>query len=125
MQLLCNMSKAGPADPALTHSAAAQSKELWDKCTVLIDKYHENLEEWQRDRPTNNVDNLTRALQANLADRDALWGAMEALQVVAGDLLTYKQKLSNIEKITSQMEDDILNAPAGINPQDRDTYQTR
>ena len=71
------------------------------------------------------MDNLTRALQANLADRDALWGAMEALQVVAGDLLTYKQKLSNIEKITSQMEDEILNAPAGINPQDKDTYQTR
>ena len=122
------MSKTGPADladPALTRSMAAQSKEIWDKCTVLIDKYHEDLEEWQRDRPTKNVDNLTRALQGNLGEREALWSAREALQVVASNLLTYKQKISNIEKVTSQMENEIINAPAGIKPTDRDTYQTR
>ena len=68
---------------------------------------------------------LNRALQENLTDRDALWAAMEALQVVAGDLLTYKHKLSNIDKIISSMEDEIMMAPAGINPADRDTFQTR
>ena len=85
--------KAGTStDPALTRSTAAQSKELWDKYKTLVDKYHESLEEWTRDRPTNSLEALKRALQANLTDRDALWQAMEALQVVAGDLLTYKQK---------------------------------
>ena len=35
---------------ALTDSTAAQSKDLWEKYKYLVDKYHEGLEEWARDR---------------------------------------------------------------------------
>ena len=117
--------KTDPADPTLTRSVAAQSKEIWDKCTVLIDKYHEDLEEWHRDRPIKNMDILQKSLQGNLGEREVLWAAREAMQMVQLDLLTHKQKISNIEKVTNQMENEIMNAPAGIKPTDRDTYQTR
>ena len=68
---------------------------------------------------------LQKSLQGNLGEREVLWAAREAMQMVQLDLLTHKQKISNIEKVTNQMENEIMNAPAGIKPTDTDTYQTR
>ena len=74
------MAKAGTSgEPALTHSTAAQSKDLWKKYKTLVDKYHEGLEEWARDRASVTLETLTRALQENMSDPDLLWAAMEAL----------------------------------------------
>ena len=102
--------KSDTADPTLTRSVVAQSKEIWDERTVLIDKYHEDLEAWNRDRPTTNMEILQTALQGNLGDREVLWAARDALQMVKLDLFTHRQKILNIEKVTNQMENEIINA---------------
>ena len=57
------MAKAGTSgEPALTRSMAAQSKDLSKKYKTLVDKYHEGLEEWVRDRAAVTLETLTRAL---------------------------------------------------------------
>ena len=120
------MKKAGDSsDPTLTHSAAMSSKEIWDRYTTLIGDYFKSLEAWVKDRAYANLDGLTKSLQGNLSDPDRLWAAMEALQLVATDQLTYKTKLANIDKILSAMEDEVMSAPAAIKPTDKDTYQER
>ena len=110
---------------ALTHSTAAKSKDLWKKYKTLVDKFHEGLEEWARDRAAVTLETLTRALQESMSDPDLLWAAMEALQVVTSNHLAYKQKLSTIDKILTSMEEEVMMAPAGLNPADRDTFQDR
>ena len=116
---------ANPADPTLTRSLAAQSREIWKKCNDLVDRYHEDLETWLIDRPVANFETLTTALQGDLGDRDVLWAVRDSLQTVKLDLVTYRQKISNIEKVTNQMEGEIMNAPAGVKPDDTDTATTR
>ena len=123
------MSQAGTsantADANLTRSAAAQSREIWKKCNDLVARYHEDLETWLIDRPVANFTALTDALRGDLEDRDTLWRVRDALQTVKQDLLTHRQKISNIEKITNQLDAEILNAPSGVNPADTDTCTTR
>ena len=119
------MATGGSKEPTLTRSTAAQSKELWDKYKSLLDKYHTDLEEWQMDRPTKNMENLTRVLQGDLSDRDTIWAAMEALQMVNTDVISYKHKLSNIDKLINNMENEVENAPSGIHPTDKDTCSIR
>ena len=119
------MATGGSKELTLTRSTAAQSKELWDKYKSLLDKYHTYLEEWQMDRPTRNVENLTRILQRDLSDRETIWAAMEALQFVNTDVISYKHKLSNIQKLINNMEDEVENAPSGIHPTDTDTCRIR
>ena len=60
-----------------------------------------------------------------MSDPDLLWEAMEGLQVVTSNHLAYKQKLSTIDKILTSMEEEVMMAPAGVNPTDRDTFQDR
>ena len=113
------------SDPEITRSAAVTKKEVWDRYTTLIVDYFKGLEAWVKDRAYVNLDTLTRSLQGNLEDPDRLWAAMEALQTVATDQLTYKQKLANIDKILSSMEDEVMSAPAALKPSDKDTFQER
>ena len=115
----------GRTDAALTRSTAAQSKELWRKCTDLVAKYHEDLETWLMGRPVNNFKVLTDALRADLTDQDALWHTHDSLQTVKQDLLTHRQKISRIEKVTNQLEGEILNAPSSLDPREQDTSKTR
>ena len=61
----------------LTRSTAAQSKELWKKCTDLVSKYHEDLETWLMDRPVVNFKTLEGALKGDLKDMDVLWKVHE------------------------------------------------
>ena len=112
-------------DPALTRSTAAQRKELWERSKTLIDKFHESLEEWVKDRGSVTLEALTRSLQGNMSDPELLWATMEALQVVTSGQLKYKQQLANIDKILTSMEEEIMQAPAGLNPTDKDIYQER
>ena len=78
-----------------------------------------------RDRATVTLETLTRALQENMSDPDLLWEAMEGLQVFTSNPLAYKQKLSTIDKILTSMEEEVMMAPEGLNPTDRDTFQDR
>ena len=112
-------------DLALTRSTAAQSKELWERYKTLIDKFHEGLEEWVRTRAFVTIEALKQSLKGNMSDPELLWATMEALQVVTSDQLKYKQQLANIDKILTSMEEEIMQAPAGLNPTDKDTYQDR
>ena len=50
---------------------------------------------------------------------------MEALQVVATDIVSYKHKLANIQRLIDNMEREVENAPSGINPTDTDTCHIR
>ena len=115
----------GKADAALTRATAAQSKELWRKCTDLVAKYHEDLETWLMRRPVDNFKKLTDALRGDLLDQDALWQALDALQTVKQDLITHRQKISRIEQMTNQLEGEILNAPSSLDPREQDTSKTR
>ena len=110
---------------ALTRATAAQSKELWKKCTDLVSKYHEDLETWLMDRPVANFKTLEGALKGDLLDQDVLWRVHGALQTVKQDLLTHRQKISRIEKVTNQLEAEILNAPSSLDPRETDTSNTR
>ena len=116
---------ANTADPTLTRSLAAQSKEIWRKCNDLVERYHEDLETWLIDRPVANFETLTNALQGDLGDRDVLWTVRDSLQTVKLDLITHRHKISNIEKVTNQMDGEIMNAPSGVRPDDTDTATTR
>ena len=98
---------ANMADPTLTCSLAAQSKEIWRKCNDLVERYHEDLETWLIDRPVASFEALTNALQGDLGDRDVLWRVQDSLQTVKQDLLTHRQKISNIEKVTNQLDGEI------------------
>ena len=120
------MKKAGdPSDLTLTCSAAISSKEIWDRYTTLIGDYFKSLEAWVKDRAYFNLDGLTKSLQGNLSNHDRLWAAMEQLQLVATDQLAYRTKLTNIDKILSSMEDEVMSAPTALKPSDKDTFQER
>ena len=92
---------------------------------TLIGEYFTSLEAWVKDRAYFNIEGLTEGLQANLSDHDRLWAAMEQLQLITTDQLAYKMRLTNINKIITSMEDEVMLAPAAINPTDKDTYQER
>ena len=60
-----------------------------------------------------------------MSDPDQIWAVMEALQIVTSDQLKYKTQLANINKIINSMEEEVMSAPAGLKPTDKDIYQDR
>ena len=50
---------------------------------------------------------------------------MEQLQLVTADCLFYETRLKNIDKLVAALDNEVMSAPAALNPSDKDTYTDR
>ena len=85
----------------------------------------ENIEDWVKDRVYVNLQALTELLAGDLSNHEQLWAAMEQLQLVTADRLSYETRLKNIDKLIAALDNEVMSAPAALNPLDKDTYMDR
>ena len=72
---------------------AQSSKEKWERYMNLLDENFTNLEGWVKERAYFNIEGLTKSLGEDLSNHDKLWAAMEQLQLVETDCLTYETRI--------------------------------
>ena len=85
----------------------------------------ENLEDWVKERAYFNIEGLTKSICEDLSSYDKLWAAMEQLQLVITDRLSYETRIKNIDKLVTALDNEVMSAPSAQNPTDKDTYQER
>ena len=80
------------------------SKELWERYTTLLGESFENIEVWVKDRVYVYLQTLADLLSGNLSNHEQLWAAMEQVQLVTADCLTYETWLKNIDKLITALD---------------------
>ena len=99
--------------------------QMWERLGNLIKESFENIEAWVKDKAFPESQQLADYLGGNLTSHEHLWVTMEQVDLVSSNRQAYSKKISNIETLINKMEEEVMSAPAAVNPEDKDSYTAR
>ena len=109
----------------LTREQKLKSKQKWDDSLGLVAKEFKTLDTWVLEVPPKHQEDLTKHLRVNLSETEAKWAAQEKIEVLATLQESWEKKLLYIATLLGKLEEEVVNAPAAIAQDDKDTCKTR
>ena len=89
---------------------------------TLIEESFVNIEVWVKEQAFPGSQHLADLLGGNLTSVEHLWVTMEQVDLVSSNRQAYNKKIYNIETLINKMEEEVMSAPAAVNPEDKDSY---
>ena len=110
---------------ALTREQKLRSKQKSDNSLGLLAKEFKTLEAWVLESPQKNQEDLTKHLREDLSEPEAKWTAQEKIEVLATLQKSWEKKLQYITNLLGKLKEEVLNTPAAITQDDKDTCNSR
>ena len=88
---------------------------------TLIGESVRNIERWVKEQAFPGSQLLADHHGGNLTSVEHLWVTMEQVDLVSSNRQAYSKKIVNIETLINKMEEEVMSAPAPVDPEDKDS----